>query len=167
VNGTTPPAVRPLDSVREEVKEGFIADARNRMLQAKVQVLAAQAMNSGSLAEAGKALGHAPMTSMPLKRGDMSEIFSMPLIGQVFAAPPGTVITGAAGKGNGIVLARVVKVVHPEPDVSSADYLNFRRTAAQQLSMTAVDSLAAAARKKAGVNIHQATVQRVLGDVPQ
>jgi hypothetical protein len=33
--------------------------------------------------------------------------------------------------------------------------------------MTAVDSLAAAARQKAGVNIHEATIQRVLGDAQQ
>ena len=61
----------------------------------------------------------------------------------------------------------MTKVTHPEPDVSSADYVDFRRSAAQQLAMTAVDSLAAAARKKAGVDIHQATVQRVLGDTTQ
>jgi hypothetical protein len=85
----------------------------------------------------------------------------------MFSAPPGTVVNGPAGKGNGVVLARVAKVIHPQPDVSSADYINFRRTAAQQLSVTAIDSLAAAARKEAGVNIHQATVQRVLGDTPQ
>jgi peptidyl-prolyl cis-trans isomerase D len=167
VNSVTPPAVKPLDSVREEVREGFVTEARNKLLQAKVQKLAEQAMTSKSLAEAGKALGHPPVTSMALKRGDMNDIFSTQLIGQIFGAPPNTIITGAAGRGNGIVLARVVKVDHPEPDVSSADYLNFRRSASQQLSMTAVDSLAAAARKKAGVNVHQATVQRVLGDTPQ
>jgi peptidyl-prolyl cis-trans isomerase D len=167
VNGSTPPALRPLDSVREEVKEGFIAEARGKLLQTKVQALAAQAMKSGSLADAGKAVGHAPVTSMPLKRGDMGDVFSQQLMTQLFAAPPGAVVTGPAGKGNGMVLARVAKVTHPEPDLSSADYANFRRTAAQQLSLTAVDSLAAAARQKAGVNIHQATVQRVLGDTPQ
>jgi peptidyl-prolyl cis-trans isomerase D len=167
VNSITPPAIRPLDSVREEVKEGFMTEARNKLLQAKVQRLADQAKSSNSLADAGKALGHAPVTSMPLKRGDMSDVFSAPLIGQVFASPPGTVVTGPAGQGNGIVLARAVKVVHPEPDVSSAEYVNFRRTATQQLSMTAVDSLAAAARLKAGVNIHQPTVERVLGDTTQ
>jgi peptidyl-prolyl cis-trans isomerase D len=167
VNSSTPPALRPLDSVREEAKSGFIAEARSKLLQTKVQALAAEAMKSGSLAAAGKTLGHAPMTSMPIKRGDMSDVFSMQLIAQIFAVPPGTVISGAAAKGDGVVLARVLKVTHPEPDVSSADYVNFRRTAAQQLSMTAVDSLAAAARKKAGVSIHQAVVQRVVGDASQ
>ena len=167
VNSVTPPAVRPLDSVREEVKEGFVTEARAKLLQTKVQTLAEQAMKSGSLAEAGKALGHPPVTSMPLKRGDMNDVFSPQLIAQIFSSPPATVINGPAGQGNGVVLARVVKVIHPEPDLSSADYLNFRRTAAQQLSMTAVDSLAAAARQKAGVNIHEATIQRVLGDAQQ
>jgi peptidyl-prolyl cis-trans isomerase D len=165
--GVTPPAVRPLDSVREEVREGFIAEARNKLLQAKVQTLAAQAMKSGSLAEAGKAVGHAPITAMPLKRGEMNDVFSPALVGQLFGAPPGAVITGAAGKGNGYVIARVVRADHPEPDVSSADYANFRRTAAQQLAETAVESLAAAARKQAGVSVHQATVQRILGDAQQ
>jgi peptidyl-prolyl cis-trans isomerase D len=167
VNGVTPPAVRPLDSVREEVREGFIAEARNRLLQTKVQTLADQAMQSKSLADAGKSLGHAPVTSMPLKRGEMGDVFSVQLTSQLFGAPPGTVITGPAGKGNGFVIARVVKVIHPEADVSSAEYANFRRTAAQQLGETAIDSLAAAARKQAGVNIHQETVQRVLGEAPQ
>ena len=167
VSGVTPPAVRPLDSVREDVREGFIADARNKMLQAKVQALAAQAMQTGSLAAAGKTLGHAPVTSAPIKRGEMNDAFSTNLVSQLFGVPAGAVITGPANKGNGYVLARVLKVDHPEPDVTSPNYVNFRRTAAQQLGETAIESLAVAARTRAGVNIHQATVQRVLGDTPQ
>jgi peptidyl-prolyl cis-trans isomerase D len=167
VTGVTPPAVKPLDSVREEVKEGFIAEARSKLLQAKVQALTEQAKKSGNLAEVGKSLGHAPITSMPLKRGEANDVFSTNLLGQVFGAPPGAVISGPAGKGNGYVIARVVNVNHPEPDVSSAGYAEFRKTAAQQLSETAVESLAAATRKQAGVTIHQATVQRVLGDTQQ
>jgi len=37
----------------------------------------------------------------------------------------------------------------------------------QQLAETEIDSLAAAARKQAGVSVHQATVQRILGDAQQ
>ena len=81
--------------------------------------------------------------------------------------PAGAVISGPAGKGNGVVIARTVSVSHPEPDVSSAQYAQFRQTAAQQLSNTASDSLASASRKQAGVTIHQATVQQVLGETTQ
>jgi peptidyl-prolyl cis-trans isomerase D len=167
LTGVTAPAVKPIDSVREEVREGFLAEARSKLLLAKVQALSAQAMKSGNLVEAGKAAGHAPVTAMPLKRGDMNDVFSTALVNQLFGAPPGTVVTGPAGKGNGYVIARVVKADHPEPDVSSAEYANFRKTAAQQLAETEIDSLAAAARKQAGVSVHQATVQRILGDAQQ
>jgi peptidyl-prolyl cis-trans isomerase D len=167
VTNVTPPAVRPLDSVREEVKEGYLTQARNQLLQTKIQVLADQATKSGSLAEAGKALGRAPVTSVPLKRGDMSDVFSEDMNRRLFATAPGASIAGPAGSGKGMMLARVVKVEHPEPDLSAAEYASFRRSASQQLSETAVDTLASAARKQVGVTIHQATIQRVLGETPQ
>ena len=167
VNGVTPPAVRPLDSVKEEVREAFMTDKRNQMLQAKVKALTDQVTQAHSLAEAGKALGHAPLTSQPLKRGDMSDVFSPQLIGTLFSTPAGVAVSANEAKGTGVVIARVTKVLHPEPDLSSAEYANFRRSAAQQLGLTTVDTVAAAAKKDAGVTIHQATVQRVLGDTPQ
>jgi peptidyl-prolyl cis-trans isomerase D len=167
VSGVTPPAVRPLESVREEVREAFITDKRNQLLQAKVKALTDQATQARSLAEAGKALGRAPLTSQPLKRGDMSDVFSPQLIGTLFSTPAGVAVANNEAKGSGVVIARVTKVLHPEPDLSSAEYANFRRSAAQQLGLTTVDTVAAAAKKDAGVTIHQATVQRVLGDTPQ
>jgi hypothetical protein len=54
--------------------------------------------------------------------------------------------------------------VHPEPDVSAMEYEQFRQTAAQQLSETIVDTMAQAARADAGVTVHDATVQRILGE---
>ncbi len=167
VNSITPPAIKPLEQVREQVREGFLTDARNKLLQSKVQAFADQAMKAGSLAEVGKALRRAPLTSMPLKRAQTDDVFSSNLSTELFAATPGAVVTGPAGKGNGYVIARVAKVEHPEPDVSGAEYAQFRQTAAQQLSETAVDSLAAAARKSVGVTVHQATVQRIVGEPQQ
>ena len=56
MNSITPPAVKPLDQVREQVREAFIADARTKLLQTRVQTLTHEARKSGSLAEAGRAL---------------------------------------------------------------------------------------------------------------
>ena len=167
VSGVTPPAIRPLDSVREEVREAFVADKRSQMLQAKVKALTDQSTKAGNLADAGKALGRAPLSSQPLKRNEMSDVFSAQLLGQLFANPAGVAVAANEAKGDGVVIARVTKVLHPEPDLSSAGYASFQRSAAQQLGMTTVDTVAAAARKDVGVTIHPATVQRVLGDTPQ
>ncbi len=162
VNGITPPAVRPLDSVREDVKEGWLNETRNKLLQTKIQQLVADAQKSGSLAEAGKAVGHAPVTSMPLKRGETGDTFSMELINQIFARTPGSIVSGPAGKGNAVVIAKIAAVGETPADVTTPEYINFRKAAAQQLGEGLVDSVAAAARQQVGVNIHQATLQRTL-----
>jgi len=167
VTGITQPSVKPLEQVREQVREGFLADARTKLLQTKVDGLAEQARKSTSLADVGRALRRTPSTSTPLRRGQTDDVFSSNLSQQFFAAPQGAVITGPAAKGNGYVIARVAKVDHPEPDVSGAEYNQYRSTTAQELSETAVDSLSAAARKSAGVNVHQATVQRITGETQQ
>lgn len=167
VTGITPPAVKPLDSVREEVKEGWLTEQRNKLLQTRVQQLVADARKTGNLADAGKQVGHAPVASMALKRGESGDVFSMELNLQIFGQPTGAILSGPAGKGNAVIIARVVAVIHPQVDVTSAAYTNFRQAAAQQLGESAVDTLAAATRQSAGVNIHQATLQRVLGDTQQ
>lgn len=153
----SPPAVKPLDSVREVVKEEWLKEQRGKLLQTKSQQFVADARKAGSLDEAGKAAGHAPVTSMPLKRGATSDVFSMDLMEQIFAVPPGSVVSGAAGKGDAMVIAKVVSANTPQPDVTAAEYTNFRKAAAQQLGEGLVDSVAAAARLRAGVNIHRAT----------
>ena len=167
VTGITPPAVKTLDSVREEVKEGWTIEQRAKLLQTRTQQLVADARKTGSLADAGKSVGHAPVTSTPLKRGETSDVFSMELINQIFASPPGSIVSGPAGKGDAVVIAKVASVSQPPADVTSAEYTNFRKAAAQQLGEGLVDSVASAARQQAGVNIHQATLQRTLGDTQQ
>ena len=54
VTGITPPAVKTLDSVREEVKEGWTIEQRAKLLQTRTQQLVADARKTSSLADAGK-----------------------------------------------------------------------------------------------------------------
>jgi peptidyl-prolyl cis-trans isomerase D len=168
MNSITPPAVKPLEQVREQVREAFIADARAKLLQTKVATLADEARKTGSLAEAARALKRQPTTSMPLRRGQADNVVSAALSNQIFGAPQGSIVTGQAASGGGQIIARVVNVTHPEPDVSAMEYEQFRQAAAQQLSETIVDTMATAARADAGVTVHDATLQRILGEpVPQ
>lgn len=163
----TPVAVKPFASVREEVRTAYLADARAKLLQTKIDAFMEQAKKEGNLTGVGRVLKHAPVTSQPIQRNQPDDVFSAALLSQIFGAPPNTFVTGPAGRGTGRVIARATKVEHTEPDVSAAQYAEYRRTASQQLVDTAIDSFATAARESANVNIHQPTVQRVLGDTPQ
>ena len=164
MNSITPPAVRPLDQVREQVRDAFLAEARTKALQARVQALAEEARKSGNLVEAGRALRKTPTTSMPLRRAQADNVVSQALSADIFAAQPNAIVTGAAAQGPDFVIARLVGIQHPEPDVTTAEYEQFRQTTSQELSATLVDTMAAAARIDAGVSIHDATIQRILGD---
>ena len=164
MNSITPPTVKPLDQVREQVRDAFIADARAKLLQTKVATLSDEARKTGSLAEVARTLKRQPTMSMPLRRGQADNVISQALSNQIFGAPQGSIVTGQAASGGGQVIARVANVTHPEPDVSAMEYEQFRQAAAQQLSETVVDTLASAARADAGVTIHDATLQRVLGE---
>lgn len=164
MNSITPPAVRPLEQVREQVREAFLAEARTKALQARVQALAEEARKTGSLAEIGRTLRRAPTTKTALRRGQADDVVSTALSADLFAAQPNAIVTGAAGMGPDFVIARLTNVQHPEPDVTAAEYEQFRQTASQQLSETIVDTIASAARADAGVTVHDATIQRILGD---
>lgn len=164
MNSITPPAVRPLEQVREQVREAFLAEARTKALQARVQTLAEEARKSGSLAEAGRTLRRMPTTKTALRRGQADDVVSSALSADIFAAQPNAILTGAAAMGTDYVIARLTNVQHPEPDVTAAEYEQFRQTASQQLSETIVDTIASAARADAGVTVHDATIQRILGD---
>ena len=164
MNSITPPAVKPLEQVREQVREAFLAEARQKLLTTRVQMLADEARKTTTLAEVGRTLRRTPTTSMPLRRGQTDDVVSQGLSAQLFSAAQGAVVTGAAGNNNGQVIARVVNVVHPEPDVTAMEYEQFRQGASQQLSETIVDTMAKAARADAGVSVHDATVQRILGE---
>jgi peptidyl-prolyl cis-trans isomerase D len=164
MNSITPPAVKPLEQVREQVREAFVAEARQKLLTTRVQTLADEARKTGTLAEIGRTLRRTPTTGMPLRRGQTDNVVSQGLSAQLFAGAQGAIVTGAAGDNNGQVIARVVNVAHPEPDVTAMDYEQFRQGASQQLSETIVDTMAKAARADAGVTVHDATVQRILGE---
>ena len=164
MNSITPPAVKPLDQVREQVREAFLAEARQKLLATRVQMLADEARKTGTLAEVGRTLRRAATTSMPLRRGQTDNVVSQALSAQLFSASQGAIVTGAAGNNNGQVIARVVNVAHPEADVTAMEYQQFRQGISQQFSETIVDTMAKAARTDAGVTVHDATVQRILGE---
>jgi peptidyl-prolyl cis-trans isomerase D len=157
-----PPALKPLDSVRAQVRDSLIAERRAKMLSERAQALAAQAQREGGLAGAARAINKSTATSAPLTRGGANDVFSADAITKLFSSPPGTVEYARAGKGDGYVIARVAKVIHPQPD--AAQLVALRGEISQQLARDLGDTLAKAARNDAGVEIHEQAVKSVLGE---
>jgi peptidyl-prolyl cis-trans isomerase D len=163
VDGIKPPALKPLDAVKDKVREGFLAEQRKTQLKKRADELGNAAKKAGNLTEAAATLGREPMASMASKRGAATEAFSADLVNAIFDVPKGQVVTGMSADGKKYIFAQVTDVQHPPIDTSSQEFTTSHQQLSSQLGQDLADSFAMAARGKAGVTIHQAVVDRVTG----
>jgi len=163
VVGVRPPAPRPLDQVRDQVVKEWSEAERARQLAAHVKSLAEEARRNGNLNAVAAATGHQPVTSQPMRRDAGNEIFSQPVLAQLFAAPPGSVVYGPLGKGAGYVIARAAGVNNLDPQKDPGAYENNRRQLGQQLAGDLIQSMALSARNNAGTTINEQAYNRVVG----
>lgn len=162
VNTVRAPQLKPLASVRAQVRDGWMAEQRAKLLLDRAKALSAQMEREHAIAGAASAIGKTPATSAPLTRGSAGEVFSQDAITKLFAAPPGTAIYARVGRGDGYVLARVVKVNHPAPTPQQLEQM--RATLSQQVGQDLQMTLQKGARAEAGVEIHQKTLAQLLGE---
>ncbi|HVZ68568.1 MAG TPA: SurA N-terminal domain-containing protein [Rhizomicrobium sp.] len=163
VDGVTPPKLKPLDQVRAQATEEWIAQQRARQLEAKAKELAAQATKNG-IAAAAKSIG-APVEKSPgLQRNMPVDALSPATIKAIFSSPAGVGVYGPAAKGDGYVVAVTNSVLHLPAPFANPQFQQSVAQAGQQVGADLYLSLAAAAEKKQGVTIHQDRVNQVTGE---
>lgn len=163
VMGVKPPVPRPLADVREQVAKEWSEAERKRMLAERVKNLLSQAQRDGSLANAAQSLGRQPAAAQAVQRDKPDDIFSSALLAQAFAAAPGVSVSGPLGKGEGIVLARTVRIETPDPAGAYANFNDSRRQLAEQMAGDVAESMSASARNNQGARVNEAAMNRVLG----
>jgi len=133
VDGVTPPALKPLDSVRAEAVTAWKEDRRDQASRAKA-TQALEKLNAGAdPATLARELGADLKTTEPILRsGDgAGPELSQQLIVAIFALDPGKATVGATAGRDGHVLARVTEVKPAETD----------QTAVQRLEKSLADSM--------------------------
>jgi peptidyl-prolyl cis-trans isomerase D len=110
VDGVTPAALPPLESIKDAV----LADWRKETIAAKLKEIAGDLVKKGnggkSLTEIGSALEMAPLKSPPMGRAEQSEVFSGQFIHDMFEAKVGRFFSGPVGKGQSLIVARLDSV---------------------------------------------------------
>lgn len=162
VIGIRAPALKPLDQMRTQVRDAWLAEQRANLLENRAKALAAQMQREGSVAGAARTIGRTPTTSAALARNSAGDVFSQDALTKLFNAPPGTSVYARLGKGDGYALARVTKVTHPSPDPGML--MQLRTQLSQQLEADLGQTLARAARAEAGVEVHEHTLQQTIGE---
>jgi len=164
VDGDTPPKLKPLDQVRQQVAAEWMNSRRQTALVDKAKALAAQATREGSLAAIATALNTKEEESPGFMRGRPSEPFSAEFVAAIFEAAPGTAVSGKAAKGDDYIVARITGVAHPPPlTTANPQYRQFVDQIGAQIGDDIPASFAMAARKRQGVTVNQKIVSAVTG----
>jgi peptidyl-prolyl cis-trans isomerase D len=117
VDQVIPPAVRPLDTVRDQVAEGLIAERRVQAARIQAEELAEAGRPGRDLSAHASAQGYSAVTTPAFTRdGENADDLPPPLIEALFASEQGepVVVRGA----NAAYVAQVTDVIPADPAVA-------------------------------------------------
>ncbi len=154
VDRVTPPALRPLDAVRDAVVEALKAERRKELLKAKVEATA-ERLRTGPMEPQALAreVGGSYALTVPFAR-DAHSVQGLPpaLVEQLFAAAqPGTVVTGPA---DGAQVAARLKEVIPADPAAEAAIARVRGAVVRGVENDLVAQFTDAMRQRHPVRIH-------------
>jgi peptidyl-prolyl cis-trans isomerase D len=89
--------------------------------------------------------------------------FDVPLLLNIFAAPPGSVVYGPDAKGDGFVIAKITGVFHPHIPLFDPHFRQFQNTMSVRAGGDVAETFAAAAKAQQGVTLNQTEIARAMG----
>jgi len=162
INSVTPPALRPLSTVRQDVVTAYKWRKIENAAEASAQKLLARA-KATSLASAAKDAGYEIKQSKPFSRfnRDPASPVSAELADTLFNAKRGDIVT--APGPDGMTVARLEKVIDARPGSNKAETESLGEELAAAIGNDTIAQLIAALRVQYPVTINRAAVDIVAG----
>ncbi|MCH7888856.1 MAG: SurA N-terminal domain-containing protein [Proteobacteria bacterium] len=122
VDSVTPPALKPLDRIRDEVEAAWRESELDKAAAARAAAAAERINDGEDFAKVAADLGHTARASAPVRRDrDGAErSFSPRLVAALFALDVGKAHAAPAGDGTGHVVARLADIVEADPNADEA-----------------------------------------------
>ena len=158
VDKVVPSQVKPLDEVKEKAVAAWQADRRREIVAKQAEELAAAVTPEARLTTAAAAKGLKATTSPPFTRHPENDAAVPPaLVGKLFGAKPGEVVT--ASDATGSYVAQLDEVKRPEEVSQSATAgLSHELDTAQQMDLA--EEFTRALRARFPVEIHRDALDR-------
>lgn len=164
LDAVIPPALPPLEDIREEVAARWQTDSNIAQLEAEATRLAATLDAEADMA----AVGLRPETVAGLRRDGFVDGVPPALLERAFAAAPGDVIAGA-GQGEAAYVLRVDAVNDADlaADDVSAALAQARAAVAQGMAQDIFEGYGQAVQDAAGLSVNQAAINAVHASLSQ
>jgi peptidyl-prolyl cis-trans isomerase D len=160
VDGITPPALKPLDTVRDEVKSAWLAQEREKAAQARANALHEKAMAGEDFAALAKAAGLKIRHLANISRygAGLRREISAELLSSLFHTPKEGVAVGEDGAGRGFVVARITAIKPGDPAVRAEEYRLYVDSLRNAMASDLVGQYQAALFEKLGIKINTALI---------
>lgn len=165
VQGSIPPKLKPLASIRKQVIADWKRDTQAKQAVAEAKKIA-NAVNSGAKLNDLARLGGGKVDEIgPIARngkGKGSDQLSPELVGAIFAAKPGIAVTGPGTKPDQTVVAEVTRVITPGPNMAPDQRAKLAKSINAEMENDLVTQYREALGKSFGVSVNQANLQTAL-----
>ncbi len=161
----TPPALKPLEAIADEVRLGFTVDARRRYQEEKAAALLGASRGGAALAEAAAAQGArsermGPFPRQPVPGAAPGTAVPPELLPVIFnlRVNEATMVPTRAG----FAVAQLLEIIPVDPAADPAALANAKRTVQQQSADDLEAAFAIALRNRAEPRINQTLMQQVV-----
>ena len=167
VDKVTPPALRPLDTVKDKVKDGWTAEQRRIKVAADGKTLAEAVNGDQTLAKLAVAGKLDLRTSKPFTRTNDRHEAPLPadVIAQLFKGEIGVVASGAAPDGFYVAQLKEIQPAKPGADANATAQL--KQQLQQELGNEMLEQFQLALRDRFPVDVHHAQIDQLLGGGPE
>ncbi|MCF4164621.1 SurA N-terminal domain-containing protein [Zavarzinia compransoris] len=165
VDGITPSALKPLDTVKAEVTAAWTAQERATRQQALANRLVEAIDGGQSIAEAAKGVGAELATVGPGTRTGDPQFSALPpgLITLLFDKPAGKAASMAATNGSDIVVGTVTEVVPADPAADGEGVKAVREKLRADMAGDLAATFEADLRQRFGVTVNETLLNGLLG----
>jgi peptidyl-prolyl cis-trans isomerase D len=165
VDRVTPPSVRPLAQVREELLHALAARELNRRLQDFINTVTREITSGQSLAVVAAAHHmHMGARSQTITRQQAQNLPSRRLGAEIFSADQGGVasdtVVAPNGQGGGVLVAVVEQIRRADPAQAAQQVQQMRMQAQQQMAQQFGEAILSQVTADAHVTRNQAVLQR-------
>jgi peptidyl-prolyl cis-trans isomerase D len=153
VDGVTPSAVKPLDSVRDDVAAAWKAERRSEQAKETAEAIATRIKEGAELSTIAAERGAQATTTAPFTRaGTGDHGFPPEVVGDLFDAEVGDAVTGSTGDGYVVARLTDIQPASPGTDPDGMAAMEQRLTAMIRDDLQAQFSLALRDRYPVSVN---------------
>ncbi|MEM9013534.1 MAG: SurA N-terminal domain-containing protein [Pseudomonadota bacterium] len=163
LDSITPPALEPLEIVRDEVEDRWRAQERSDRIAKTISNIEAEMDAGKTLEEASQPFDRTPVVELIDRRG-VDEAISAEMREQIFFADLGDVVTGAAGLGSSQIIADVREIGYGRSTVSPQEAKSYRDFLGYQLDQELLQAYVDGVREDFGVRVDRSQLDTLFTD---